>query len=429
MRSSNSRRCGRARDVAPTADRWRSPARRASSALISCGQQRGDRRQRAAAPRSSAADRAATPDDDTSVPSIRRTRVERRRRTRRPRIVARDRCRSATIRADGSRAARSAIALATSHRRRDREQVDVGRQLRRVDLQSALGSAAAGAAERDANRRGRRAPRSPRAAPRNAASCAGCVDQDISRIVEASPMRDRGRAAAARATPSTSSWRWRAPAPPARPGCAARPVAAQPLARAPASAPRRRRRTRTATGNGRAAGAGRSTAAAPPASVSSMATPGQRRRSAGPAPAATRADGQENARADERPAGRAAIRHQRACGEIARSRRMRAVATGSVRSRSPESAQPEVVREVQPRRQAHARRIRIELPRDGRSSTAGHARRRSAARSPAAPARGELMRRPQPQPSGITWPNRSATSGGTSRIGPAAVCRTCGWRG
>ena len=45
------------------------------------------------------------------------------------------------------------------------------------------------------------------------------------------------------------------------------------------------------------------------------------------------------------------------------------------------------------------------------------------------PLRGELMRRPQPQPRGITWPNRSATRGGTSMIGPDAVWRTCGWRG
>ena len=36
------------------------------------------------------------------------------------------------------------------------------------------------------------------------------------------------------------------------------------------------------------------------------------------------------------------------------------------------------------------------------------------------------MRKPQPQPIGITWPKRSATSGGTSTIGPAAVFRTCG---
>ena len=40
-------------------------------------------------------------------------------------------------------------------------------------------------------------------------------------------------------------------------------------------------------------------------------------------------------------------------------------------------------------------------------------------RSSAAPARGELIRSPQPQPIGITCPKRSATSGGTSRIGPA----------
>ena len=36
--------------------------------------------------------------------------------------------------------------------------------------------------------------------------------------------------------------------------------------------------------------------------------------------------------------------------------------------------------------------------------------------------RGELMRSPHPHPSGMTCPNRSATSGGTSRIGPATGC-------
>ena len=65
----------------------------------------------------------------------------------------------------------------------------------------------------------------------------------------------------------------------------------------------------------------------------------------------------------------------------------------------PETAEPEVVREVQPRRQAHSRRIRIELPgmhrQDGGDAGAFTA---SIARSTR---RGELIRRPQPQPIGI----------------------------
>ena len=39
------------------------------------------------------------------------------------------------------------------------------------------------------------------------------------------------------------------------------------------------------------------------------------------------------------------------------------------------------------------------------------------------------MRSPQPHPSGITCPKRSATSGGTSRMSPNGVGRVCGWRG
>ena len=51
------------------------------------------------------------------------------------------------------------------------------------------------------------------------------------------------------------------------------------------------------------------------------------------------------------------------------------------------------------------------------------------ARFPRARARGVLMRKPHPQPIGITCPNRSATSGGASRIGPPLVRCRYGWRG
>ena len=88
------------------------------------------------------------------------------------------------------------------------------------------------------------------------------------------------------------------------------------------------------------------------------------------------------------------------------------------RSRSPKPAQAEVVREPQASRKPDARGIGVELPRMNREHRGQP--RRFAASIVRRTRRGELIRSPQPQPIGITCPNRSATSGGTSVIGPAA---------
>ena len=91
---------------------------------------------------------------------------------------------------------------------------------------------------------------------------------------------------------------------------------------------------------------------------------------------------------------------------------------------SAESVKPEVVREALRRRQLHARRIGIDLPRM-------HGQRhRNAARIAILDDANHAGRRRHPQspsePSGMFWPNRRSTSGGNSITLPPAVDRACG---
>ena len=83
--------------------------------------------------------------------------------------------------------------------------------------------------------------------------------------------------------------------------------------------------------------------------------------------------------------------------------------------------------EAQPGRQPDARWIRIDFPR--MYSQDGGRTRLVCPLDFLSTRCGVLMRKPHPQPIGITCPNRSATSGGTSRIGPLLVRCTCGCRG